>query len=196
MFSSWFVARSRRSSWVAKRPTLWRCLRGCFPASWGKRRRGWRSFSSVTMPGKVRSLTYNLNHVKCVLPRIGQCCIHGIPWFPIEHLQADVSRSNCPCLEWWSSWGREAPFSFRRYQDPCWWKLLDALLKVYCRLPRTLQRQHCQMLWSRRTWKPKRPPTIPGQVVLRTNFFLALLSVAELIKAVLSWYKYVEVDSH
>ena len=40
------------------------------------------------------------NHVKCILPRIGQCCIHGIPWFSIEHVQADVSWSNRPRLEW------------------------------------------------------------------------------------------------
>ena len=127
MFSSWFVARSRPSSWVAKRPTLWRCLRRCSPASWGKSRRGWRSFSSVTMPRKVRSPTWNLNHVRCILPRIGQCCINGIPWFSIEHLQTDVSRSNCPRLEWWSSWGREA-CSSRCYQDLCSWKLLETLL--------------------------------------------------------------------
>ena len=41
----------------------------------------------------------NLNHVRCIL-RTGQCRIYGIPWFSIEHLQTDVSRSNCPRLEW------------------------------------------------------------------------------------------------
>ena len=91
------------------------------PVAWSLilRTGGWRSFSSVTMLRKVRSLTYNLNHVKCVLPRIGQCCIHGIPWFSIEHVQADVSWSNRPRLEWWSPWGREMSFSSRRYRDHC-----------------------------------------------------------------------------
>ena len=31
--------------------------------------------------------------------RIGQLCIHGISWFSVKHLQADVSGSNSPRLE-------------------------------------------------------------------------------------------------
>ena len=105
MFFSWFVARSRQSSWAVKRPTLWRCLRRCSPASWGKRRRRWRSFSSVTTPSKVRRLECEIYFAKRFLLRIGQLCFYGIPWFSVKHLQADVSGSNSPRLGRWSARG-------------------------------------------------------------------------------------------
>ena len=88
MFSSWFVARSLPSFWVARRPTLWRCLRRCSPASWGKRRRGWRSFSSVTMPRKVISLT-KLKSCKMYPPK-NWTMLH--PWNPLVFYRAFASR--------------------------------------------------------------------------------------------------------
>ena len=160
MFSWWSAAWSLPSSWCARRRTLWPWWRRCWLGSLRKMWRRLDSFSSERIWRVVRSFFLLIKDTKTFLKS----------WTTLQALNPLVfwppAASHSP-LEPWSPLGRR---KLQRWLGLIYWHQLNVLLH-FCRSLPTLQHQHCQMWWSRWTWRQKKP--LPW---LRTNMLIATIA--------------------